>query len=119
MKRKNSIFAKQIPLAILWSFLDTVCKVHDTYYLIDKTIFLKMVYDQKQDPFLDCLKPYYYKSKHSYLENPGDYNSFVTILRQICNSHNHPYTTVKKYNHSEYTICYFIERPKDNLDFLI
>jgi hypothetical protein len=119
MKRKNSIFAKQIPLAILWSFLDTICKFHETYYLIDKTIFLKMVLDRTEESFLDSLKPYYFKSKHSYLEKPRDYNAFVTILRQICNYHNHPYTTLKKYNHSDYTICYFIERPKDNLDFLI
>ena len=117
---RHSLFAKEIPLAILWSFLDTVCKLHDTYYLIDKTVFLKMTYDQKQVPFLECLKPFYYKSKHSYLQKEKmDYNAFVTILRQICNFHNHPYTTVKKYNHCEYTICYFIERPKDNLDFLI
>ena len=116
---KHSIFTKEIPLAILWGFLDTVCKFHDTYYFIDKNVFIKMIYEEKQLPFIECLKGYYYKSKHSYLENMMDYNGFVTVIRQICKFHNHPYTTLKKYNHSNYTICYFIERPKYNLDFLI
>ena len=120
---KHSIFSKEIPLAILWAFLDTVCKYLDTYFMIDKTTFIKMRYDSKQVAFIESLKPYYYKSKHSYLETTH-YNGFVTILRQICNLHNHPYTTVKKFDHCDYTICYFIERPtkerpNDNRDFLI
>ena len=120
---KHSIFSKEIPLAILWAFLDTVCQFHETYYFIDKTTFNKMKYDSsKHRDFMDSLKQYYYKSKHSYLETTH-YNGFVTILRQICNLHHHPYTTVKKYDHGDYTICYFIERPilssKNNRDFLI
>ena len=107
---RHSIFAREIPLAILWAFLDTVCKYHDTYFFIDKPVFQKMIYDGKHLPFLESLKPYY-KPKHTYLENTSHYNGFVTILRQICNFHNHPYTTVKKYNHCDYTICYVIERP--------
>ena len=116
---KNNIFIKEFPLAMFWAFLNSVCKFDDTYYLIDKTVFLKMVIDQKHVPFVASLKEYYYKSKNSYLENILKYNGFVSILRQICNFHKHPYTTVKKYNHCDYTICYFIERPRDNLDFLI
>ena len=108
---KHNIFLKEIPLAILWAFLDTVCKFDDSYYLIDKIVFAKMVYNEKQISFLECLKEYYYKSKYYYLDKTLDYNGFVTIIRQICNYHKHPYKTVKKYNHCDYTICYFIERP--------
>ena len=72
-----------------------------------------MRYDSSEHlAFIESLKPYYYKSKHTYLETTH-YNGFATILRQICNFHGHPYTTLKKYNHCDYTICYFIERPKE------
>lgn len=113
MKTKNSIFRKYFPLAILFALLDSICPYHDDYYLFDDNIYRTMVYNHHHVPFLEMLKPYYYPSQYHYLNRPIDYNSFTTILRQVCNFHTHSYITHKLYNHSEYSTRYFIERPKN------
>ena len=108
---RHNVFCKEIPLDVLWTFLEDVCVHEDTYFFIDKNMFAKMIFERKHLQFLDSLRYYYFKSKHHYLSYDMTYNSFVTIVRQICNYHNCSYLKRKKYNHSDYTMCYFIERP--------
>jgi hypothetical protein len=106
---KHNIFQKEIPLAILFSFLESVCTFHELYYLFDKNVYLKMKQEDSTS-FLESLQPYYLHSKRGYLEK-NDFNGIVTIIRQICNYWKHPYRILKKNNLSKYTLCYFIERP--------
>ena len=118
MKNKNSIFRKTFPLAILFAFLDTICPHHDDYYLFDDNVYRTMLYNNKHIPFLEILKTFYFPSQYHYLNRPIQYNSIATIIRQICNFHGHIYKTHKLYNHSEYTTRYFIDRPKNQGEFL-
>lgn len=105
---RHSVFQKEIPLAILFSFLDSVCPFHELYYLFDPQVYLKMKREESES-FMESLKPFYLHSKWFYLER-NDFNGFGTIIRQICNFHAHPYRIMKKNNLGKYTICYFIER---------
>ena len=109
--RQHNVFSKEIPLDVLWTFLEDVCAPQENYYFIDKNMFAKMIFERRHISFLNCLKSYYFKSKHHYLADDITYNSFVTVLRQICNYHKQKYLIRKVYNHSNYTMCYFIERP--------
>ena len=108
---RHNVFCKEVPLDVLWTFLDDVCVQEDVYYSIDKNMFAKMIFERKHIEFLNSIKKYYFKSKYHYLNDEMSYNSFVTLLRQICNYHKHNYLKRKKYDHSDYTMCYFIERP--------
>ena len=53
-------------------------------------------------------KPYYHLSKRKYLEKKVTYNSFTTVLRQICNYNKIIYTSQIKYDKSKYEIVYYI-----------
>ena len=58
--------------------------------------------------FIEECKPYYHLSKRIYLERKLTYNSFVTIIRQICNFNKITYTSQIKYDKSTYDIMYYI-----------
>ena len=59
------------------------------------------------DFITQCI-PYYHLSKRKYLDRKLSYNSFITIIRQICNFNNITYTSQIKYDKSTYDIIYFI-----------
>ena len=56
---------------------------------------------------LDCNK-YYHISKKKYLEKKLTYNTFTTVLRQICNFNKITHTSQIKYDKSNYDIFYYI-----------
>ena len=58
--------------------------------------------------FFELCKPYYHISKQKYVEKKITYNSFVTVLRQICNHNKIIYTSQIKYDKSNYTIIYYV-----------
>ena len=58
--------------------------------------------------FIQKCFPYYHISKRNYLEKKITYNSFTTILRQICNLNKITYTSKIKYDKSKYDIVYCI-----------
>ena len=60
------------------------------------------------EKFLESCKPYYHTSKRQYLEKKITYNSFTTIVRQICNFNKLIYTSQIKYSKSKYDIVYII-----------
>ena len=60
------------------------------------------------DNFINQCTPYYHISKRKYLERKITYNSFITIIRQICNFNKITYTSQIKYDKSEYDILYYI-----------
>jgi hypothetical protein len=105
------LFVKQVPISILAVLLEKICAKTATHYLIDMNAYKKMLYYGYHTAFCEELKTYYHKSKHYYLEREFTYNSFTNIVRQICKSNNHHYYTELKYNHSVYTILYFITFP--------
>jgi len=60
-----------------------------------------------EDFIKQCI-PYYHLSKRKYLERKLTYNSFITIIRQICNFNKITYTSQIKYDKSTYDIMYYI-----------
>ena len=51
---------------------------------------------------------YYIKLPKKYLDKKLNYNSFVTVIRQICNHLKITYTSQVKYDKSVYDIIYYI-----------
>jgi hypothetical protein len=71
-------------------------------------LFKRGVYKESIQKFINECTPYYHLSKRKYLEKKLTFNSFTTILRQICNFNKISYTSQIKYDKSNYCIEYYI-----------
>ena len=92
------------------SFYDKICLKNEKHYTFNFDAFKKGVYSEDIQKFLvDCL-PYYHISKRKYLEKKVTYNSFTTVLRQICNFNKIIYTSQIKYDKSKYVFTLLVPR---------
>jgi hypothetical protein len=104
----NQIFKTIVPREILFELLEKICLKTDKYYLFDNNSYRKMLFNNYNIEFCNTLKPYYHLGKQFYLERKMTYNSFTTIIRQLCKSSTIMYTSQIKYNESKYNIDYFV-----------
>ena len=104
----NQIFKKNIPTEILFNLLDTICMKNEKHYTLNINSFKKGIFIGSIPAFIEECKQYYHNSKQKYLEKKLTYNSFTTVLRQICNFNKITYTSQIKYDKSTYDIVYYI-----------
>lgn len=104
----SQIFKNKIPTAVFFELLDKICLKNEKHYIFNLNAFKKGIYNEEILKFFEFCKPYYFLSKRKYLEKKPTYNSFSTILRQICNYNNVIYTSQIIYIKSEYSIVYYI-----------
>lgn len=104
----SQIFKNKIPNQMLFDLLNKICIKNDKYYLFNNDAFKKGVFLEEIQNFLKECTPYYYISKRKYLEKKLTYNSFTTILRQICKFNKITYTSQIKYDKSTYDIVYYV-----------
>ena len=104
----SQIFKERVPLTILYNLLDLIALKKETYYVVDMNAYKKMIYNEYHNEFCNNLKQYYHNGKHFYLERKMTYNSFTTILRQICKQEAVMFTSKINYNKSKYNIEYTI-----------
>ena len=102
------IFTKKIPIEILYNILDKIAIKKDKSYLFNYNCFRIMIYHKWNEEILQSLIDYYNPSKQYYLTRPITYNSFITIIRQICKINNVEFKTKIMYQHSIYNIEYYI-----------
>ena len=98
----TQIFKNMIPSEKIFHLLDSLCIKNDKYYLFDSISFKKGMFTEEISKFLEECKPYYHISKRKYLEKKITYNSFTTVLRQICNFNKIIYKSQIKYDKSKY-----------------
>lgn len=101
-------FKTLIPKDMFFSFLDKICMKNDKHYLLNNISFKRGIFNGVIQTFFEECKPYYHNSKRKYLERKLTYNSFITVVRQICNSNHITYTSQIKYDKSNYDIIYII-----------
>ena len=104
----SQIFKYPVPPNILFEFLESICVKKDKYYVFDKSTFKKASYKNILPAFYKALADYYYLAKRKYLDNPTNYNSLCTIIRQICKFNTISCVSNIKYSNSTYEIVYFI-----------
>jgi hypothetical protein len=107
----SQIFKNKIPNDAFFELLDKVCPKNEKHYTFHLDAFKKGIFTNEIQQFLEMCKPYYFLSKQKYLEKKLTYNSFTTILRQICNFNKVIYTSQIIYNKSTYSIVYYIYFP--------
>ena len=104
----NQIFKKNVPNELLFNLFDSICAKNEKHYVLNNEAFKRGVFQESiQKFFIEC-NPYYHISKKKYLEKKLTYNSFTTVLRQICNYNKITYTSQIKYDKSNYDIIYYI-----------
>ena len=104
----SQIFKTPIPNSLLLEVLEENAVKTDKSYIVNSNVFKKGVFNESIPIFITKCKQYYFLSKRKYLERKLTYNSFITILRQICNNNNITYTSQIKYDKSVYDIVYNI-----------
>ena len=104
----NQIF-KAIPdNKLFFDLLDKICIKNDKYFLIDRIAYKKGLLSNDINLFLNNLLDAYYSSKKYYLTRELTYNSFLTVVRQLCKINTISFTSKIKYNKSKYEIVYYI-----------
>jgi hypothetical protein len=104
----TQIFKKRVPIGLLFSLLDLICEKDDKTYTLTFESFKKGVFHNFISSFLKNCSEYYHVSKRIYVERKTTYNTFLTVVRQICNHNSVPYTSQIKYDKSNYSIIYNI-----------
>ncbi len=105
----TQIFKKRVPIALLFELLEFICEKDKNVYTLTNDSFKKGVYHNTIAPFFASCNEYYHVSKRIYLTRKITYNSFLTVVRQICNNNGISYTSQIKYDKSNYSIIYKIE----------
>ena len=104
----KQIFKEQVPINLLIELLEKICTKTDKYYLVNVESFKRMLFHTYQNDFIESIREYYHKSKQFYIDRKLSYNSFTNIIRQICKSNDHNFSSKIKYNESKYNIEFFI-----------
>jgi hypothetical protein len=104
----NQIFKKNVPNDLFFQLLDEICIKNEKFYIFNNDSYKKGVFNQSINNFLESCKPCYHISKQKYIERKLTYNSFTTILRQICKYNKINFTSQIKYDKSTYDIVYYI-----------
>lgn len=107
---KNQIFKTILDPNILWDFLKANGEINEENIIFSKFLYKKAVFKETIEPFIKSLIEYYHESKKHYITRKMDYNKFITVLRQLCNSNDVKYTTQMVYNNSTYEIVYTFEQ---------
>jgi hypothetical protein len=111
----SQIFKKNIPTEIFFNLMDKICMKNEKHYTFTLNSFKKGMFNDEITKFLEECKPYYHISKKKYLERKLTYNSFTTIIRQICNFNKITYTSQIIYDKSTYGIVYYIYHSSNKL----
>tara|TARA_B100001093_G_C26784337_1_gene995997 strand:+ start:452 stop:784 length:333 start_codon:yes stop_codon:yes gene_type:complete len=102
----SQIFKETVPKDILIDLLESIsCKNNDVY-VIDKISYKKAEYHNLLEPFMEKIKPYYFKSKQYYVTRNLTNKTFLTVLRQIAKINNIKYQSNIIYQKSDYDIIY-------------
>jgi hypothetical protein len=104
----SQIFKNNIPNKVFYELIDEICLKNQKYYTFNFESYKKGIYKEVIDKFIENCKPFYHISKRKYLEKKITYNSFITIMRQICNYNKITYTSKIIYDKSTYHIEYYI-----------
>jgi hypothetical protein len=112
------IFKSQVDIGIVYDLLDQIATKLDKWYVIDATCFrlLKFHSDTLYANFVERLMPHYHLSKQFYLTRELTYNSFTTIIRQICNINGVVFERKNRYNQSMFSTDYFVQRVVPDAD---
>ena len=114
---KSSLFRAKVPKEVLISFLRDVGRKERNGFVIYDELLKRKGREASIAAFLCATMTYYYPSKWHYVRKALDAKTLMTVIRQICKSHNIPVSSKTLYQHSKYTIHYkiIVQVPTENI----
>ena len=104
----SQIFKNNIPNNMFFELINSICLKNEKHFTFNFESFKKGIYKEIISNFIEYCKPFYHISKRKYLDKKITFNSFATIMRQICNHNKITYTSKIVYDKSTYNIEYYI-----------
>lgn len=104
----NQLFKSNVPNNIITDFIKEIGFKTSNYYILNPDSYKKSKFIGNLESFLNEVKPYYFDSKKFYVERKMSYKNLITIIRQIMKKNNIKYISKIHYQHSDYTIQYFV-----------
>ena len=106
----SQIFKTKYPIDKFIDFLNKITNSKDNsdYYYIDNSNYKLAVYKNILKDFFKELEEYYHISKQFYIKRKITYHNFITIIRQICKSHDIVILNKIIYEKSSYRLVYYI-----------
>lgn len=103
-------------LAVLEQVAPRIEGAQCAWFRFDGSSFRKMAFMRSYEPFLEAIRPCYFPAKwRKYGDKEITYNSFTTLLRQICNATGRAFYTKHVYDHSVCNTVYFVSAPAERL----
>ena len=81
----SQIFKNSIPNNVFFELIDSICLKNEKHFTFNFESFKKGLYKEIIPNFIEYCKPFYHISKRKYLDKKITFNSFATIMRQVCN----------------------------------
>lgn len=104
----SQVFKIEPVYEFLQQILDRFCTKENNYYVIDYITFKKIVFHKYQETWLEGLLDHYYKSKQFYITRKFTFQSFITIIRQLCKffdiKYDYLYDKNQSYHHLKYRL---------------
>ena len=102
---------KQIPdINLLFNLIKNENSLDNSYYIINKSLYKKLLMNNSLNEFIEILTPFYYKSKQFYAKKNPTYKNFLTIIRQLCNCNKIYFYYYIHYQNSSYETIYKISK---------
>lgn len=114
MERRAStgLFKTLVPQDELFAFLEQFCTVQRSLYVVDINAFRRLVFRSEwYEHFVASIKPHYHVSQQFNCERPLNQRNLITLLRQICASHQISFRQKVSYSKDDYNHDYYIRRP--------
>ncbi len=108
------IFVERYPLDKLYDFFKENTVLQGENFFFDINLYKKGIFNENINKFVSSLEPYYKKQKKFYITRELTYKNFMTILRQLCRSHDIEYTNKIKYINNSYHIEYLFNLTVSN-----
>ena len=107
---KSQIFKTIIEKDIITNFIKNISLNNGNHLEISKYCFKKiqLLNNNTIKDFYDTIINNYYDAKKKYITCQLTYNSFMTVIRQLCKMHNIHFISKIIYNKSSYEIVYYI-----------
>jgi hypothetical protein len=93
------MFSERVPAATLLELLEKCCEPPITttsILLVNETSFKKMLFHKYHTAFLAVCVSCYSRCHRHYVTRPLTYSSWLTLVRQISQSHNWTCTSVRE-----------------------
>ena len=108
-KVRSQHFRRSVPADLLKTLLEAIAIKYGDDYVLNMGAFTKGQIYGHNATFINSLRPYYYPSKEKqYLDRELTYNTFITVVRQLCKYHRVRYRYAIIYEQSNYAIHHYI-----------